>query len=367
MSIYRISNRQVFSFFIIIIASLSFGLPNLLMRTLKQDFWETIVVALIVEVLLGWVLFQLGLRYPKKTIFQYSEIILGKFLGKLFTFLLVLFFTNLSTGFLSAIVEFFTIAIMPETPAYVFKVLLLLVSIYAINAGIEVIMRVAEIWAPIVIASYLAIIFLNLKWMELDNLKPMFQHGVLEILQASMLPVAWFGICIIMGVFMAYHNNPKDCFKMKMGGMGVGVIILTTTMLAGITAFGMQVILKQVYSIFLLSQMVSVGDFIERMESIQVVTWLAGGFICICSFHYAGSEGLRQIFQAKSLKIIAPIVAVGIYVASEILFPTSVNRTEFMKNTFPYFAMGIEIVGICSLYAVSLIKDMLNPKHRRMN
>lgn len=366
MRVYRISNRQVFSFFVVIVASLSFGLPNLFMRTLKQDFWETIVVALVVEALLGWVLYQLGLRYPQQTIFQYSEAILGKFMGKIFSSVLVLFFITVSTVFLAAIVEFFTIAIMPETPAYVFKILLLLVSVYAIHAGIESIMRLTEIWAPIVVASYISIIVLNIKWMKLDNLKPMFQYGILEIAQTSLLPIAWFGICIIMGVLMAYHNSPKDFLKVKIGGLVSGVGILTLTMIAGIAALGMNVILKQVYSIYLLSQMVSIGDFIERMESIQVLTWLAGGFICISSFHYAGCEGLKQIFHAKSLAIIAPVVSIIIYMLTVILFPNSVTRTSFILNGFPYFALAVEIGGVFFLYTVSFIKDKLNPKRKRV-
>jgi spore germination protein KB len=361
--VYKVSNWQMFCMFFTISSFLSFGLPNLLVSSIKQDFWEAMLLALGIEGLLAWMLYKMGLYYIGKTMFEFSEVILGRFLGKVFSGILTLFFSLVAALILRAAVDFFAAIIMPETPTYVFILIILLVSTYAVRTGIEAIMRLGELIAPMVFVAYLFIIMLNIKIMDLDRLKPMFQHGINEIAVASLLPTGWYGVCIIVGVFMAYHNRPKDTLKIKMAGLLLGISCVIFGLLTAILVFGVQQTVKQQFPLFQLSRMINVGGFIERIESVQVVSWVVGGFYGISTFHYASTEGLRQILKMKSQKNLAWVITGFIYVFSTFLFYGSVERLEFLREVFPWVALAVEVGGITTLFTVFTFRKKFGSAH----
>lgn len=354
--IYRISSRQVFFTFFIIV-SLSLGLSNILVKDLGQDFWQATALALIIEVMLGWFLYKIGLKYPKQTIFQYSEIILGKFLGRLSAGVFSIFFIGVATTLTMSIVDFFGSIIMPETPKYVFVFLLLLVSTYAVCSGIEVIMRLAELFGPFILGSYLFITVFNIPKMDIQNLRPIFQHSISEVARGTVLPAAWFGICIIMGLLMAYHNSPKDMYKVKLIGVGLGVISFTVLTFIVIMVIGVEISSEQKFSIFVLARMVVIGDFIERLEAFQLAAWTGGVFFIIALFQYAGVEGLRHIFPKKSKLFLGIGISALIFILTIFVYPSSHDKALFFREKFGYFGLAIELGGVGTLYLIHVLKQ----------
>jgi len=79
----RISSRQFFFLILILILSVSlFNLPTIIISRAKQDVWIAMLIALGIDAVVAVVLYVLGRRYPNQTMFEYSEEILGRFLGK---------------------------------------------------------------------------------------------------------------------------------------------------------------------------------------------------------------------------------------------------------------------------------------------
>ncbi|WP_018306856.1 GerAB/ArcD/ProY family transporter [Desulfitobacterium hafniense] len=360
----KISSRQSFCTYFVIV-SLSLGMPNLIIKDLQQDFWQAILVAIVMETMLGFFLYKMGRAYANQTIFQYSEKILGRFLGKLSTSIFSLYLISVAIALTQILMEFFGSMVMPQTPRYVFAILLLLVSTYACSAGLEVIMRLSEIVAPFVLGSFLFIMLFNIGNMEFDNLRPMFQHSLGEVLRGAMLPTAWFGICIIMGVLMAYHNNPKDMYKIKLMGVGLGILTITTSMFFVITVIGVEMGSRQLYSVYILARLVDVGNFIQRMEAFQIVSWTAGSFLILALFHYAGVEGLKHIFPKKSRMFLGISVAIIVFVVSVFVTPTTIDRSTFLKNILGIYGLVVEICGVSLLFIIYIIKQKFKAVKKR--
>ena len=79
----RISSRQFFFLILTLILSVSlFNLPTIIISRAKQDVWIAMLIALGIDAVVAVVLYVLGRRYPNQTMFEYSEEILGRFLGK---------------------------------------------------------------------------------------------------------------------------------------------------------------------------------------------------------------------------------------------------------------------------------------------
>lgn len=157
----KISTRQfTFLLFCLLTSSFFYNMPQVKIAHLQQDVWEIIVVSWMFDAALAVVFQLLGRRYPNQTMVEYSETILGSLLGKLVGLNFIAVFILGAMMYLMDVSYFLNITLMPETPVYVFSLVILLISAYAVNAGLEVIARLSEIIGPIMILSILVVFFL---------------------------------------------------------------------------------------------------------------------------------------------------------------------------------------------------------------
>lgn len=358
----RISSQQFFFLILILILSASlFNLPSIIIADNKQDVWLVMLIALGIDVVVAVVLYVLGLRYPKQTMFEYSEEILGRFLGKVAGLIFALFFLVNAVVLLRILTSFLTTAIMPETPMMVFYLIMLIVSAYAVNAGLEAIGRLSELVAPIVILSLLFSFTLNVNHIKVENLKPVFQLSMWEALQNSFLPGSLYGLCIIMGVFMAYHNNPKDTLKAKLGGVVTGTLLIITDLLMVIMVFGANLCSQMRFPLYRFVQMIEVGDFFERLEPLVMVFWIAAGFLSITMLYYVSTLGFAQLLKLPDYKPLIPYTGVAILILTIVLFRNITDTDDLFERIFPYPALSVEGGLTTLLFVVSLFRHRDKP------
>lgn len=88
-----ISGRQFTLIIAIITSQLSiFEMPEIILGFSKQYAWVSMCMAVSGDVLVAGVLFALGRKYPGRTLFEYPQLILGRFTGKLFALCFAQFF-----------------------------------------------------------------------------------------------------------------------------------------------------------------------------------------------------------------------------------------------------------------------------------
>lgn len=354
----KISSRQFFFLiFCLILANSLYNLPTISISAAETDIWIVMLIALAIDIVVAVILYTLGLRFPNQTIFEYSKVILGKYLGSLFAIIFALFFLFMASIVLRTIGDFLTTTVMPETPMVAFLIIFLLVSGYAINSGLEVLGRLSEFVGPVLIGAIAFVMLLNLKSVDLNKLLPVFEHTPMQLFKHSLLPGSWFGVCIVMSIFMAFHNKPKETLKAKLGGVVAGVVILTLLFLQTIATLGTGVCSRQMYAIYRFTQMIHVGEIIERIEYLEVLVWIAGGFISFAILHYATTLGIAQVLKLKSYQYIAWVVGIMILFLSY-LFNNISERLSFLQDGFPYLALTIEGFLTSLLLLISMIRHL---------
>ncbi|WP_040413322.1 endospore germination permease [Desulfosporosinus sp. OT] len=353
----KISTRQfTCMLFSLLLSSLMFGLPRILIEQSKQDVWQVMLITFVVDALLAIVYFILGMRYPQQTMFEYSETVLGPWLGKIIGLLFVLFFGYMLLVTLKIVSEFVFTVLLTETPELFINFILLLVSFYAVNAGLEVIARLSEIVAPLILIPLLIILTFSLNRVELENLRPIFQHSIWQLLKYSLLPISMYGVCIVMGIFMAYHNKPKESLKAKWIAIGSVTVLSIMTLISLITIFGTSYSSQQIYPVFRLAQIIKVGNFFERIETLVIIFQIAGAFVGLVIFYYSSVLGLAQIFKIQRYQTLTPYFGVIMLILSKFVFNNIAERHQFTETIFPYLALFIEVFLIIMLLIVSLIR-----------
>lgn len=353
----KISTRQfTLMLFSLLLSTIMFGLPRFLIEQSKQDVWQIMLITFVTDAALAIIYFVLGMRYPQQTMIQYSETILGPWLGKIIGLLYVLFFGYMTLIILKTISEFVDTVLLTDTPELAINFILLLVSLYAVNAGLEVVARLSEVIAPLMLIPLLIILSFSLNQVELGNLLPVFQHNVWESLKSSLQPISWYGVCIVMGIFMAYHNHPKESLKAKWIAISSVTVLTIMTLMSLITIFGTSYSSQQVYPVFRLAQIIKVGDFFERIETLVIIFQIAGALVGLIILYYSSVLGLAQIFKMKRYQTLTPYFGVSMLILSVFVYSNITEVQQFTETIFPFLALFIEVFLIIMLLIVSLFR-----------
>ncbi|MHB1654723.1 MAG: GerAB/ArcD/ProY family transporter, partial [Desulfitobacteriaceae bacterium] len=201
----------------------------------------------------------------------------------------------------------------------------------------------------------------NVNNIKLENLKPVFQMSMWEDLQNSLLPGSLYGICIIMGVFMAYHNNPKDSLKAKLGGVVTGTLLIIINLLVVIMVFGTNLCSELRFPLYSLAQMIEVGDFFERLEPLVMIFWVAAGFLSITMLYYVSTLGFAQLLNLPDYKPLTPFIGAVVFIITMLLFRNITETDTLFEKFFPYLALPVEGGLTTLLFLVSLLRHRKKP------
>ncbi|MDA8212450.1 MAG: endospore germination permease [Clostridia bacterium] len=353
----KISSRQFFLIIFSVILSVSiFSVPSPAIALAKQEIWLAMLIATFLDGVVAVILFYLGQKYFPQSLIQYCDTILGRVPGKILGAVFIVFFIHVAGMTLRILGDFMVTAVMPETPILVFIVTLTILSASAVRNGLEVIARLSELIGPLLILFSMLTIGLVLNNVNLDNLKPFFHTPPADILIAGLIPGSWFGVCILMGMLLPYHNKPKQTLKAKMGGVVTGTVILTAGMLVEIGVFGVQEAASSTFPSYSLARMISLGDFVERIEAIIMTVWLGGGFMTLTALYFSAVLGTAQLLNLKTYKPLVGPVGIILIVFSILLFENHSQLVTFNKEIFPYYALSIEAGLTTVLLVVSLLR-----------
>lgn len=353
-----ISSRQFFYLIYCITGGISlFVVPRSILAHAGQFAWLAVALGLAIDLVLAMVLYYLGRRFPGRTMFEYSISLLGCVLGRLVGFTYTLFFFATAAFSLRVFAELLAMAVMPETPLLFFATSMAGVSAYTAWYGVQTIARLAELIGP---ASFLFTVF------ALVTVLPNVDTGLLSpewppaglggLLAGTLAAASWFGTCMVMGLLMAYHNQPGQALKTKAKGVATGaaVVGLVTVILVGV--FGLKTVIRLTCPLYSLVQMVSLANFLEGVEALILVVWVGGGLITIASLYHAAAVGLAQVLGVGEPRYILLPLAALLVIASVSFFPYFSQLCAFTVNVLPFYAIILEIGPTALLFAVALVR-----------
>ncbi|HHY35975.1 MAG TPA: endospore germination permease [Firmicutes bacterium] len=320
-----------------------------------QDAWISSLVGTVLSILPVLLMVRLSLKYPGKTIIEYSQLLLGKFFGKIAGFVLVWYWLSIAATMLRSVGDAYTTAIMPETPILAFILVVGFLSANAARSGLEVVGRLGEVNMLVVILSVLLTLSLPYKVMNFENLLPVLSKGIRPIMLPTGTAISFFVEFIILGMVAPYLNNPQTLTKSSLGAIAISGFMMTAFTVVLIAVFG-PTVSSLMLPAFSLARMISIGEFLERLEVIPMSAWTITVAITLAFFLWASAVATAQLLSLKRFQsLVYPLAAIS--VAFSILFFESFFDLElyFKKIWVPYsltVTLGISII----LYLASFIR-----------
>ena len=338
-------------------------LPSGLAAEAKQDAWIAALLAIVVGVALVVLYTALGNRYSTETLPEYSEIILGKWLGKIVSILYFAFFFLLSALVLRNIGDFLSTYQLPHTPIAITHIVFLLVVIMSIRLGLETFSRTAEFFFPWVIALILVLLFAIAPQIEFKNLQPIMGEGIKPIIRASIPFVGSPILELVVFLMIIPAINRKQGGKMGfLTGYLIGGTVLFIVSIFTILVLGVDVTTRKIYPSYTLAKQINIGNFIQRVEAIASFIWFITIFIKLSLSFYASAFCLAHILKLKDYRVVIFPLAIIMLVLSLVAYPNTAYFLTFVSATWPFLALMYGLILPLLLFLISSFTKKRVPK-----
>lgn len=127
------------------------------------DGWISVLLGGFIALLAGYILAKLSQRFPGQTFYQYSQIVAGKFLGKVHGFILIIYYTFFAGYEVRGMGELIHMYLLQNTPIEVIIIAFISVVTYITVEGANPIARICEFFFPGYIHHYFSVMCIQFR------------------------------------------------------------------------------------------------------------------------------------------------------------------------------------------------------------
>jgi spore germination protein KB len=336
-------------------------IPGITAKYAKHDMWLSPIWACFIGVLAVLTAFHLHQMYPRQTIIQYSEHILGKFLGKILGFIFVFFYIQMNAGGIRIYSDFVAGSFFSQTPLIVIISTMVLVCSFAVRGGIEVVARSAQIFMPLYVTFLLIIIILLLPELDPNQIFPFMEQGLVPSIKGAITPQSWFAELQLISFLLPFLTDGE---KGRRWGVICAFIIMLTlvvTNLVTLFIFG-EFTASFTYPLLTASRYISIADFLQHLESIVMAIWVAGTFIKFSVVYYVIVLATAQWLDLSDYRHI--VLPLGFLT---ILFsiwgvPNEVESAHYNSTIFPFYSLVVQTFIPLLLLLIAVLRKRNRPK-----
>ncbi|WP_243388154.1 GerAB/ArcD/ProY family transporter [Bacillus kexueae] len=326
-----------------------------------RDLWMTPFVACLAGFYAFWVANTLHKMYPKQTVMEYAEAILGKGIGKLITAFLLFYYIDSLGIVVREYAEFIIGGFLPNTPLYIITGSMLFVSALAVYGGIEVIARATQVFMPTIVFFIVGVFVFLLPELEIKNMFPILEKGFGPVFKGSVSFIGWFGEFFLAAFLLPFVTDQENV--KKWGNISVISVLVAMAMsnFIGLFLFG-ESVSKLMYPVLTAAKFINIADFIDHIEAVFAMIWVASIFMKISFFFYAAALSTAQWLKLSDYKsLVFPLAFLGV-VWSVWTTPNISSFTHYLGTIAPYYLISVHIAIPTLLLIVAYIKKAFDKK-----
>jgi spore germination protein KB len=269
----------------------------------KQDAWLAILFGMFGGLFLYWIYYRIFFYYPELVPPEYMQKLLGKILGKILAFCYIIFFLYTAARVLRDFGEMLLTFAYLETPLFIVNALLMLVIIYTVSKGIEVLARTGELFFIFIyflaIAGFILILFSGL--IDVNNLKPFLEAGIFPVVKVVFTQTLYipYGEAFVFSMILPYVTDQKKVKKTGLFALGLSGINLAITMAINIGVLGVDLTARSQFPLLSTIQSIEVAEFLERLDVFFMISTVICIFFKVSIYFYAALASTAVIFKVK--------------------------------------------------------------------
>ena len=321
-------NKEVISERQGVILIILFILGSTLLIGTASEAKEGALIAIIIAILLTTILLLMFSRilslHPGKDLFDILEIAFGKLIGKIISVIMTWFAFHLGTLIMRNLSEYTNIIVFTDTPVVVPMAFFVILLIWGLKAGIEVMARWSEFFVWIVVIIFVGISMLSISVMDINRLKPILGNGVEPILKATLGSLTFpFGETVVFTMVFSNISKAKNYNKTFITGLLIGGGLIIIVKLRNLLVLGSEQLLRVYFPSTMAISLIHVGRSLERLEMGVTIILLICSFIKIIVCLFAVCNGLSKVFGFDDYRFMATPVTLLMFSFSFIVYKST--------------------------------------------
>ncbi|GMK45395.1 GerAB/ArcD/ProY family transporter [Paenibacillus glycanilyticus] len=339
-------------------------LPRSVSESVKTpDSWISVLLGGLIVMLVVVLMIKLSLRFPGKTVFQYTQIVIGRYPGILWCLLLVLYYIAIAGFEIRAMSEVTVFYLLEGTPTWAITIPFIWLGAYLVRGGINAIARVGQIVFPISLFILIISYLLSLRLFHLYNLRPVLGGEIFPVIMGLKSTILVYSGCEVVMTLVAQLENPKQAFKAMLIGIGIPIGLYFITIIMVIGGLSVDSAVTSTWPTIDLIRSFEISGFLfERFEFPLMVIWLMQMFCNYSSFFYNSSLGLSQLFNLPYKSVIFALVPV-IFLAT--MVPKNINEVFSLGDNIGYLSILLFILFPVSLSLIALMRSKGGMQHEK--
>jgi spore germination protein KB len=308
----------------------------------KQDAWIVILLALVIGVGFVWVYTELYNAFPNKNYAEMIITILGNKLGIILVLLYVLDCLWHAARNAREFGELILMNALPETPLWVIIFIFILVSLYALFEGMEVLARASEVVMPIlflfIVSLYILVSISGI--VDFSKLQPILGSGFKPILKTMPSVVMFpYGEIFVFLMYWKYANEKSTVRPAAMEALILSGIMLCLTSIMNISVLGVKY--ASIANVPLLEtiRLINIGTVISNLDAIGIVIMFFGGFFKMTIYLNAVVQILTTVFKIKNNKLTLILFSIFLMWFSIVFEPSYAYHRWMYPFDANYFAL----------------------------
>ena len=351
-----ISERQATILIIMFIIGSSFLLGS--GGPAKQDAWIAVIIAILWSIILFLMFSKILSLYPGKDIFDILQIVMGKFIGKTISILMIWFAFHLGTLVIRNLADYTSIDVLNHTPVVLPMTFFVLLLIWGLKEGIEVLGRWAELFVWVVIIIFLTISTLSISEMDISRLKPILNDGFTPLLKGAFSSFTYpFGEVVIFTMVFSNISKIKDYKRTFMIGLFIGGGLIFLATIRNILLLGSETISRLYFPAHMAISLIDLGSMLERLEMLVVINFIVCIFVKAIICLIAVCNGISKVFGFSDYKFIATPVTLLMLNFSFFIYKNSMEVPFFNLNVYPYYSFVFEVLIPLAIFIMAEIKS----------
>lgn len=360
-----VTNRQLF--FIIITSAISFSsttLPQDILREAGTGTWVTLCIGALFFSINALIIAYLGNAYQGKSLFEYSQVLVGNFAARCFALLYMVYFIVLLTLTIRVSADIIEAEILYKTPISATMLLITAISLYAATKGLTNIGRIVEFLGAIILVIGIVLYLTALNQGNLLNNMPLFESSqigtYIKAVPSTIFVFLGFEVITMMPFTKA---NGKKALWTAVLGMWALCFFIILIVEACCAVLGIDDIVNYNYPLIVTIRRLDIInlEFAKRLDLFFILIWLLSIFCAISMLIYVAKEYARRLIK-KANNPMQSVIVCGVACIAGL----SVQNSAKVSNFFIIFATygGLIIASLIpfSLFAIHCIKRALH-KH----
>ena len=325
-----------------------FAIPYIVNEHSKHNAWISGIITLLFFQLLGWIIFSLHKRLPDKNLFQITQILTNRWIGKILNWLYIFHFIILASYTTVYFVYLSKEWTLPVTPLFVVYLIFIVMGLYLARGTITVLARFSGIILVGLTGFLLFSICFAIPKMNLLFLLPVGNVPFTKILNGSYhMGIGYAGLSSLLVLLPVVQGNLKTKKRVvTFSILSISLIYLFLLVIC-LAHFGTYALNLVPIPVLYLLKILTVLSIFERMDLIIMCAWIAPMLVSYVLYIFMAGVGISENTPFKNKKVIVLALSIIISILCA-LFPASQHNINRLSDIFlPYtciFLVGFPVL-----------------------